>query len=681
MPSPDALSIMDDAGRAAPMTRALGASMLPNVEDQIIYFAQRRFPDMPIEAAVRRYGVIDGNIVFADPQTGAIHREIASVTGATGPLDAVVRGGRWLASQVGGALPGIAAGVSGAVAGPTGTSIPIAGATAGLTDIVRQQIGNALIGRDDGGIDFMNAAGQGAMAGAGQGIAAGASRVLSRNPGHIAGADRSVAIDPATVAQANARRLQAQQDGIDLSFGQSTGIRSALVNERQLSRDAVSADTMADFYNRQRGQVGSAVEGFIDRDIARVPSVDEGVLAARGGAEDAIRFAKSERERVASPLYKEAFYDANGTPKTVKQEDVAGKAIDFLNRSLDRQPENSTLRSARDLFLAKDKEGNVVVRGGTVVLKTRVDQLHETKMMIDRLIEGADTGKPLDNATKRTLTELKHNLIEDGAGNPGWLAKASPEYDHARVVYRNKSPDVSELTEGIVGKVAGREGSPTANTLADMFDFRRATPTSVLRARAAYEASGSEDKWNAALATYLRDRFGEAQGSPGAFLARVYGNDANKREREVLQAAMTNSQFAGFQRLMQTLQFVSRTLPEGSQTATDLAGGQRLREQFGRSASGLANLFSPVRAVDIAGRLGDTMQRRLSDDGMRKLADAVTSPDSLKMLEELRMLPPWSEKAASITSQLLGVGIVGSSGIRDGRDIRISDRAPIAASR
>src|SRR5262249_11512796 len=143
---------------SAPIGTQMRASLAPDINDQIKRFAAARFPNLPLEKALQRYGVIDGNIVYADDQ-GRMQRETPSLGNATGPVDAFMRAVRNVGAGTGPAAPQLGAAAVGTLMGPTALSIPAAAGTAASLDIFRQALDRFLAGESPGHLDFANAAG------------------------------------------------------------------------------------------------------------------------------------------------------------------------------------------------------------------------------------------------------------------------------------------------------------------------------------------------------------------------------------------------------------------------------------------------------------------------------------------------------------------------------------------
>lgn len=627
--------LVDDPNRAVPLFTLIKAGAFPDETKQIKFLAQETgIPET-------RWGVIDGNIVYSDDKTGDIVRAVPSVTGFTSPVDLWHRASKWLASQVGPSAPGVAGGVAGTVAGPTLTSIPVAGAAAGGVDVARQALGNAML-KDSpiGDIDYLNAGGQALMAAAGQGLGVALTRnpAVRQNPLEVSPYDRRVAMDPATYTTAAANRQAAQDVGVDLSFGQATGLRSARAAERQLARDPVSADIMDQFYRNQRNQLTNASGRFIDS-ISPVQSVDEGVNAMRTGAGAAVEGAKEARRAVAKPAYDAVMRPDNLMPRA----------------EFNALMGNDTILANALQTVRKDP-----------VLSASVENMPDAALPVLDLVK-----RNLDDAyevAKRAGENNKARIINDARDRlVGALDANFQGYDAARAAFAGASPEVAMLEKGAVGKLAATEGTEKIGEIRTLFNANLSNPAAVGKARAAYERAGTLDDWNAGLGTYLRDAVNTASKnsegvSPQRLVSAVYGT---QQQKDLLKAAMTPDQFEGFTRLMHVVQNAAKTLPEGSATATDAAGGAALRNQFGGAARLLGALTSPLRMADAGAQVGEKMALRMSDAGMEKLARAVTDPANVESLKKLRMLSPNSEKAVIAASQLLGVTGVTATGVRD----------------
>lgn len=764
--------IADDPKRAVPLSVVLKSAFFPDEEKKLRYFAQET--GIPRE----RWGVVDGNIVYADPTTNRYVRAIPSVSKAQNPIDLWQRATKWAADQVGSTVPGAVGGAAGVMAGPTPASIPIAAAAAGGTDVARQAVGNMML-KDQpiSDIDWLNVLGQGAMSAGPQTLASGTMRAASRNPLRISAYDRKAAMDPETLVKARQAQAQAFSEDVPLSFGQSTGLPSALAAERQLGRDPAAMDTMGKFYDEQRGQLSEATRRYIDS-ISPVQSVDEGVTAARRGAQDVIAREipqiqpgavtgavdqalgagnvyeaaaqlSAQRSGAARPLYEMAF----SSPKQVWSERIgqmiddpigqdalkrgvriqqlealargekfdpqaygiqgfneAGdpiisgtpnlRLLDSVKRGFDDIIEGYRDKTSRQVVL--DEYGRAVnqVRGayrGALDEAAEVAGIPEYRQArqawagpsehLDALEDGrkflqmdpeqiaqrlaglSDSGREAYRlGAARSIKDIAAQTPRGGDAGRKVLSSdyvqsklgalfETPDQFRTFIGQVTPSPTQRRLLEGSVGKLADGTGTEKIGEIKSLFNVNSSNPKAVGEARAAFVRAGREDDWNAMVATHLRDTMqGASKGEKGLSATRLQTSlYADPRQRELFKSAMTPLQYDGFNKIMNVVQNVARTLPEGSPTATDVAGSANLRRQFGSKAQALKSAIN----MQIGDALFDKATMKMSDAGMAKLAKAVTDPENVEQLKKLRMFSHGGEQASLSVAHLLGISVPG----------------------
>lgn len=177
--------IADTLQNHIPIEALARASLAPDIATQIKRLSEQTgLPE-------RRFGVIDGRIVYGD-STGQIHYAVPSFAGADrsqGVFDYVgdllLRGSRYLASKAGSAIPTVAGGVAGGALMQTpALSIPAAGAAASAADLGRQWLDKFLADEPlmTTDYDWTSAGGYGLQGMAGQGLALGANAAIQSGP-------------------------------------------------------------------------------------------------------------------------------------------------------------------------------------------------------------------------------------------------------------------------------------------------------------------------------------------------------------------------------------------------------------------------------------------------------------------------------------------------------------------
>lgn len=655
MPSP----LGDTLDKSAGFWTTARASLAPDVKDQIKRFAA----GMGIPE--NRFGVIDGNIVYADDE-GNPHRVTPSIMGARGVGDAFMRVGRNVASQIGPSIPQAAAGLTGVVMGPTVASIPAAGAAAAVTDIARQAVDKFAAGERPGDIDYLNAVGQGALGATGQGGAVGVTRALSRNPLGVNAFDRTAAMDPARRADIARLEAEAKNRGIDLSAGQATDLRSILARERQLGRYDETADQMYDFANRQRTQqVPEAFRAEVTQ-ISPFQGGQEAISRFRSGAESAADHVLQQRNARANIFYRSAL--DRTTPEGYSERFWTSEVEPLMERpSVERGIGYARLMAkeeGRDITVPVYENGKLV--GRDVVPDWR--SWDYIKRGIDRVIEENTNEFGKVNAYGRAAANTRRELL-------AILDTANPDYQLARNAYRHRSGEVDAILEGGVGAINKMDGMDRTALVNRFFSRQNILPEEVDKARTRFVMAGKLDDWNAGLAAWMSDRLDDAlkanvSGSPGNVPGKLYSSIwGDERQQKIVKAALGDpARVQGMERLMEVLQAASRSLPEGSPTATDQVAATA-GKTVGSGLKVLGKLASPQTYWNLGDEVVSAIDALRTPQARIKLADALLSGDYSAELSKLRMFRPGSEKAMEIASQILvGAGLSATGARRPADD-------------
>lgn len=676
----------DSPKKGAGFFETMKASLAPNVPEQIRHFSQ----SMGIPE--NRFGVVDGNIVYADEQ-GNYQRVTPSVAGATGPVDAFKRLGPWVASQVGPSIPTAASGGVGVAMGPTPWSVPAAMATAGVVDMGRQAISNALIDKPITDIDPLNSLGQAAMGGFGQTGGVVANKIMSRNPLGISTFDRLAAQSPATRATTAALEAEAQRRGIKLTAGQSTGLDSLLAQERQLSRFPETMDRMKRFGAEQRDQ---QVPAAIRQEISGISPKygEEAIQSFRAGAKGVEDAADQARSAQASALYDEAF-KANQSIGSRKIDRIietpAGKSAfkkavekmqnDQTNVGISDEELTEAMRFAADLGKMDRVPGGVAsglkLRTWDYVKRSLGDVEQEALQAGRR-----DDARIIGNL-RRDLTKELDSLDSTAAAGPNSTKPEGGAYFRARQAYAKGSEAIDLIEDGGVGFINGIEGMDRQSVVNRIFSAQNITSEGVAKARSQFAMAGKLDDWNAGLSSFLSDKLADAMkvnagGSrgnvPGKFYANVWGDE---RQQAIVKAALGDpAKVTSLGKLMDVLNAASKSLPGGSPTATDLpamTGAQTVS----KGLQVVGKLASPGTYLNMGDEIVKGIDALRTPAARVKLAEAVLSGDYDKQLSRLRMMSPTSQKAWGPVLQILsGAGISTISGARTPADRAVPAMQP-----
>jgi hypothetical protein len=609
-------SIPTAEGGSAGALTAAGAGFADDPRAQMSFFAQAR--GIPVE----RYGVRDGKIGYVEG--GKFHPEVQSIP-------------ERIASGVGLAIPaatGAAAGILTAPAALTGTpglalNMGAAGAAQAAGQAVREGIAWPLTGQTPSlgriGKNFL----EGATT---EGIGAGLNVLGMR------GAAKDIGkLDPVAVGDLSSK---AQKVGIDLAPAELTNLNSLKARQKALGNLSDSADTMQSWYQKRQGQVSSAIDNFL-QSISPVDAAetagDMGVSAA-GKAVDSVTAARAAK---ASPLYREAF----GSGAAVDTAPVLARIQEMSAKAPDKGNIRSALQRAGDLLTEAGPNG-------TRVPTSDLERLHIAKMELDDMIAGTRESS-LGNTAKARVTEIKNQLLQQ-------MDAASPKYGEARAIYADLSPGLERVKEGLTGKVSDL-GQLQAQKAAQTLFGPSSGPQAITEAKAQLQQA-SPEAWQALKRSFIQDAFESAQKETasnaggivnvgGKFRSLLLGTpQAAKR----IEAALEPGEFSALKDLGEVLDAAGRVKPIMSDTAWNQELMRRARDEATPWVAKAAKIgLSPLQWGNM---ISDALTERSLAKNSAKMAEAVTSPDGMKQLRELRMLSPTSARFRAGVAQLLGVG-------------------------
>lgn len=617
------LYVVDNPKYGATAGTHFKAGFADNVDTMIRTAAQARFPDLPPEDAVKRYGVVSGDIVYVGDD-GKLYKEFP--TGDWSPTSV----GRGFAGAVGPAIPKTAGAMVGVATAPMLLTGPVgAAASVGLTsaaqaggEAIRQGVGQLML---DEPVDAGQIASEGAEGAASQMVAGAITGAMSR------GAARDIMRLDRPAAEA--LKAKAERSGIPLTPAETTNLPSLRAQQKALSNLPRSADTMDDFY-RARGETVSRAVGNTLDDISRDQGGDVAGKVVRDASGKIVDQMTALRAQQAKPLYEAAF--KSGKPVDTKP------VLEYINTELEKGARGG-IRTA----LERSREALKIP--GTQNLDKTIQGLHNAKLEIDNMISKANTDTSLGSVAKAKLVEVQKRLVAQ-------LEASSKDYANARKLYADVSPGIDKVREGVIGVLSELGDDQLYKAGRVMLDPSRVSPQVVREARATFLGAGKEAEWNALLRSYLQEHFevaGREYSTTGGiatqgakFRASMIGNP---KQREILKAAMKPEQWGSFSDLMEVLEATGRAMKTGSDTAWN----QEAMKEMRRISGGVSrNLVAPHQ---IPGRLRDWWEQVKLGNYSEKLAQVITSPDGMNKLKELRQVSPRGARAAVITANALGL--------------------------
>lgn len=610
-----------DKSTPAGFTTLSKAAMVDDPQTRLRIFAKDLFPGVPEEQAIQNVGMVGDEVVYL--KDGKLYQ--ATPSGFGGWME---EAGANIVGNLPAVVGGTVGGISGVPGGPGGIIGMSALGAAGGKGFGKVAANLAFDEPQTVGGNIKSMLVEGAYSGAGSLLGLGVAKWFQRH----AAKDIGRLAKPEAKAAASGLQQKAAQEGIDLTPAEITNLPSLKAQQKMLSNLPQSADVMDEFYTRRTGQIQDAVGRFLSK-LSPVEGAEEAGAMAREAAKGAIKSEVTKRAQAASPLYRQAFQDFQGVPQ-----EMLPVAEELMKKPAMKEAARVAVKMAANDGLDLTKPSNSLVG------------MHYMKLALDDMIGSPKEG--LGAVQRGQLVGLKNQLV-------GMMDELSPAYKQARGTYAHFSPNVTQLKEGPISRIADLGDDKLAGLAERMFNPKTQGPLSVSQARVALETQDPA-AWQALKRSFLQQKFEEAgkqfasrpsQTSQGPkFWAAMMGST---KQREILKEAMTTSEWKAFNDLMSVLEASSRVPNVGSDTAWNEAAKKLLESE----ASGLGTKAAQTIASPLGTgrRIAEWVKEARAGAHAQKLAEVVTSKNGMAQLKQLRQLSPTDQKFIAGTAALLGV--------------------------
>lgn len=636
---------------------ALGeAAYVDDPQTKFRILAKRRFPNLPIEQAIRRYGTDDDGRIYYVDEKG--YRQPEEAEGLLG------KAGQFIA-ELPAKAPAIVGGALGEIGfGPKGAAIGSA-----LGEGMRKVTGALWYGEpvDPLGI-ALDVGTEGAFGGlsslAGKGISALTDARKAAKQGIVG-----------KIARRDFPRINQQQldelgtlsrrSGIPLTVAEKSGLPSLLERQRITAQIPETADRVGEFYELRADKINKSLRKFFE-DTSPEPTPFRAGEKVSTQTRAAINKMKEVRKELTAPLYEEAFQS---------NVDVDVKPIlDFINTELEtaKGQIRTSLSRAKGMLTKGIKKGpslDVVddvtrkiigAKSGDIksfaqpkfgpsqpVLETSLRATHQAKLALDEMLERTPQNS-LGRTSQAKIAQVKDMLVKQ-------METASPKYGEARRAFAAASPAIEEAGEGITGQLAKLEGDSVAK--ADRLVFgSSSSPEAVARAKTLI-AKDAPEAWDALTRAHLQRTLDEVAESAtgdvlnigGQYRKKLFGTQA---KRDMLRAALTPQRYKALEDLMKVLEASGRAMNFGSPTATR----QLSMEEFKREgASTGAAVVKTLNLLEQPSRFGAWWNNLSSNKYASQFVDAIMSEEGMQAIKKLRQLKPGSKQAIQTLATITGV--------------------------
>lgn len=531
-------------------------------------FAKQRFPNMPIEDAMKRYGIHKGEIVYLEDD-GNLYYEVPP---------GVSRFKRFVAQEGVARLPQHALEAAGTLGGIKGV---MAGSAAG--ELIRRGIGKLLY--DDPLTVPSVAKSTGIEMGTsllGEGAGRGAIRLIDRSRGKVGGRIfRAAGRDAKRMSADDIQRMQGLSDhfNVNLSTPELAGTPELVDTFNRFVDYPETAVRAFETKKKRQKEVSDAVKNFLNTLSPATTTPGSSGRRAAEASQAAIKSENAVRAGVAKPFYDEALERARprGTdPTHVVNIEQTISLIDEKLRTAKGETRDHLIK-AKDLLMKPD------IEEGTEIFDTTMEGLHDARQELFDLADKAPQ-RGLGSTIKRNYNEIRASLTRQMEE----LDLPESQRSHFAKMYKKGREEFSEysiIPEALKGTKIGRlsklEGDAAEKAAQLVFNTRQSSPEIVQITKHYITKHGGKEAWNALLRTHIDDAFSEASkrfNTGGAFSRRLF---EDPKQWAILEAAMEPAQVQYFRNLNEVLNRTGLLFRKESQTQPRLLTERKDRMRGG----------------------------------------------------------------------------------------------------
>jgi hypothetical protein len=607
----------------------------PEIKKRI--YAQARFPNLPVEEAVSRYGSHGGEYVYLDDD-GTLKRET--------PNKFFSKAKR-LAATTGAHAPAMIMGMIGAAAGPWTAALGAAGGEAWRKNIgmmlgerptvySAKDLGMAKLTPTDYGVPA-TIPGIGAEAATGYlGEKAGMAgvhmidRIKGKQGARIL---RAAGRGRERISLPEVQRIEqmGKDRGIRLIPPQTTKSPELVSRFNILGDLPETADKIGAFRRQQYEEISTAINDYVNSLApATVTPGDAGRRAVQA-SQDAVKWARRARTARARPAYRDAMEAGEGGV------DISGTVAqidDMMTDSVKGTSEYRSLKKIRKMLVPQEIEGEEI-------LEDRLVKIDKIKKNMNAMWKKDWKNAP-EIDEQRAINRVLDDMLES-------VDEQIPDYARARAIHKEMSPDVDAVKQSVVGQIAKTEdyANNIDRVVDKIFSPRSSSPEVVDIAKLHIVRHGGQDAWNALLRTYTQQTLdkisqtvtGGITNIGGRFRKALFGN---AQQRKIMKAAMTQEQYQNFSNFMEVLDRTGLVLGKESTTATrlDQLGRMKQEARIPLVSSVWRTAAMPLRTP--AKHVYDVFHETLFHKRNEMLADAMLSPRAARQIREMLKLKPGS---------------------------------------
>lgn len=612
-------------------------SEIPN---KIMVFAKHRFPEMPLQEAIKRYSVTeDGQIVYKD-DNGKWKKEVGEIlagdykAGALNLASAIPSYGVQYAAEMAGAAEGARRGAK------RGTTLPqkvvyggigaVAGAgTAGAAgSTARQLLAQEAFGEISEPFSPEELAEDTAIAVIGELTGQIGTPLLKyifkKGKSALLGGDVGIDIDALLSIDVSKLQAAAREMGIELDPAELTNLGELIQLRRMLAQHPVTANEIQQAFQIKNPRLAAGLENAVNRIGGNVGSADR--MARAGGEAAHQRYVALARER--QRIYRGMIEQVYDSP--IDRNDI----ISFVDGMYKKTP-----------YMTDDQAAEVS-RVASRFMKT--DPETGRKFIIENIGQ-------LDNAimwlrgeaavAEREANGWKLGVINDALDAADEILKRNPQMSEAKKFWA--SSDLSKKVEQMKDVFDIRPYTSTGNEVGDyivnkILASKGTSVDAIIEARDLFIEAGKQKEWDMLVSSHLFNRLADVPylKSGGQSYKQLYAALMGRNPNEVrkIRAMLGEQNYEYLKKYADVAGALAKMPDIGSPTWINglvesdfirkLIPDGMTREQL---ISGIAKV---MEFWQLPARIGESADQALAEESMRRLGEIWLDPNAMKLLEK-----------------------------------------------
>ena len=618
---------------------AIAVGSLPRDWNKTVeVYAKSKFPNMPIDQAIGRFGMQDGRVYYL----GMDNKLYYATPNFSAVMDnPIANTDEFLLRGTGPSMP-IVTGTAGAIM--SGGNPYVAGVTGMAGETGRQYLANQFTNEQmpigdrainvglSGAVEFGGTVG-------GNILNRAITKVLKKLPARLGKFKIGERFNTFSTATKDKMVELSQKYGIKLSSAELTE-DPYLIGLQKILANNPNSDQIIKKFNEIRNE---EVKEAIFKMLSNISSKESPELAFTEGIKASRNIVKAENKILsdkANAFYQEAFKVNNVN---------INSTISLIDQIMKTAKGNTLakLQNVRSMLFNEttNSQGQKIL-----VPNSSLKSLDFVKKEIDQIIDTAgSTQGSVAKGNVAVFNQIKENLLKN-------MDNASSDYAKARNIYVEGMDNLNQTNKGLINNIAKQNEFTYTNVGNTLFNSTRSSVTDVRVAKKLFYDNGLQKEWNQIVRGHLETVFdgvlkeGADTNIAGQFYKKLF---SSKRQKDIILEAFDGTFAREFADLMQLLNQTTRAIDSGPDTAWK----QRALKEFDDfNKPMLSTMLENIAIWNSPKNLANWWADVKSKKSASRLAYLLTSPEGRKELAKLRELPREGKAVVMAFAHILNGG-------------------------